>query len=65
VTHDVLEVPAVSPHRRLPIQAVPIDRSSTGAAALASEAGVEASFDWGGLAQQLLPIAATTLGSLI
>lgn len=61
MNHDVLETPATSPHRRLPIQAMPIDRSQAGASALAAEGGVEASFDWGGLAQSLIPV----LGSML
>ncbi len=65
MNHDVLETPAASPRRRLPIQAMPIDRSRAGASALAADGGVEASFDWGGLAQSLIPIATTALGSLL
>jgi hypothetical protein len=50
------------PTLRLPRQSAPIDRTPTGAAAFTSEAGVDASFDWGGLigqaAQTFLPMLA-------
>jgi len=43
---------------RIPLQAAPIDRSPAGAAAFSSEAGVDASIDWGnilGTVAQALP----------
>jgi hypothetical protein len=53
------------PALRLPSLGAPIDRTPSGAAAFSSEAGVDASFDWGGLlgsvAQTALPILASAL----
>jgi hypothetical protein len=46
----------VQPGLRIPLQAAPIDRSPAGAAAFGSEAGVDASIDWGALAQQAIPL---------
>lgn len=50
---------------RVPFQAAPVDRTPAGAAAFGSEAGVDASFDWGGLlgsvAQAALPALAAAL----
>ena len=63
----------------LPMQSEPVQRSTIGQPSpyggangetgpegiIASEHGLQPSFDWGGLAAKLIPIAATTLGSLI
>jgi hypothetical protein len=53
------------PGLRVPLQRAPIDRTPAGEAAFVSEAGVDASFDWGGLlgtvAQTALPLIAGAL----
>jgi hypothetical protein len=53
------------PGLRLPLQAAPIDRTPTGAAAFSSEAGVNASFDWGGLLSSVAGAALPMLASAI
>ena len=57
--------PASEPQRssplQLPLQAAPIDRAHSPASALASDGGVEAAFDWGGLAGSLIPVIASAL----
>lgn len=53
------------PTLRLPRQAAPIDRTPAGSAAFSSEAGVDASFDWGGLLSSVVGAAAPALLSAI
>jgi hypothetical protein len=47
----------VSTGLRIPVQSVPIERGPAGEAAFRNESGVDASFDWGGLAETLIPLA--------
>jgi hypothetical protein len=47
----------------VPLQAAPIDRSPQGAAAFGSEAGVDASIDWGSVAGTVLQALPGVLGA--
>jgi hypothetical protein len=47
----------------IPLQAAPIDRTPVGAAAFNSEAGVDASIDWGSVGSSLLQAAPGILGA--
>lgn len=48
---------------RIPIQAAPIDRSPSGAAAFGVEAGVNASQDWGSILSTGLSVLPGILGA--
>jgi hypothetical protein len=47
----------------IPLQAAPVDRTPAGAAAFSSEAGVDASIDWGAIGNTLLQAAPGVLGA--